>query len=391
MRFIKKLILLILLVQSFKAASVIAADSRIDELNARVEKESALLASFESEEQRLTQELSKISNEITILNKEQQRLESRLLSMREEKQTLDKELVKEEERLSYLKNLAYQRIRSLYMYSAESVRSVLLKVSSSESQQYALYLDRLREFDTRLIKDTLELQERISTKGKALQVVIKNISPVVASISKEKGNLDRKLKSQALIKKELEQKRRGQQDILTRLKAEALRLETVISSITNGDSTERPRVSQAELRPERLSGFEGLGIKGIKLVKPVRGKVVTRFGKSVNGSFKDIVINKGVQVKALSSEAVKAIAPAKVIFVGEMPGVGKVVILDHGKRHYSLYGRLASVLVERGAVLERGAALALLAESEEKSMNFYFEVRIAGKAIDPMTFFPSFA
>jgi septal ring factor EnvC (AmiA/AmiB activator) len=68
-----------------------------------------------------------------------------------------------------------------------------------------------------------------------------------------------------------------------------------------------------------------------------------------------------------------------------MPAYETVVVVDHGARSYSLYGRLGSAVVKKGDVVERDAVLGTTAELDKKGRNFYFEVRRNGSPVDPET------
>lgn len=127
----------------------------------------------------------------------------------------------------------------------------------------------------------------------------------------------------------------------------------------------------------------GLFIKGKSVQSPVAFRVLQPFGKGKGSSFADIVTSKGVDGEAEVGARVEAIAAGRVAFVGPMPGFGTVVILDHGKRHYSLYGRLGESMVSKGMVVQDRRAIGTTGELSEKGRNFYLEVRKDGKAIDP--------
>ena len=77
----------------------------------------------------------------------------------------------------------------------------------------------------------------------------------------------------------------------------------------------------------------------------------------------------------------------KVMHVGRMPGYGTIIILDHGQRYYSLYGRLGKTLVGKGHVVEKGEIIAQTGEMDAKSRNFYFEIRRNGSPVNPQDYF----
>ena len=65
-------------------------------------------------------------------------------------------------------------------------------------------------------------------------------------------------------------------------------------------------------------------------------------------------------------------------------GFGNLVIIDHGGQAYSLYGYLDSVAVTRGARVARGQAVGEVGHTPAGKPGLYFELRIDGKAVDPV-------
>jgi hypothetical protein len=75
-----------------------------------------------------------------------------------------------------------------------------------------------------------------------------------------------------------------------------------------------------------------------------------------------------------------AAAAGRVVFAGVVPGAGPVVIVDHGRRTHSVYGRIARVRVEPGDRVEAGQVL-----GGAQTGVVHFEVRKQGRPVDPLT------
>jgi len=100
-----------------------------------------------------------------------------------------------------------------------------------------------------------------------------------------------------------------------------------------------------------------------------------------------MVFIKGLEFRAKVGERVRAVAPGKVVFSQVMPGFGNVLILDHGMRFYTLYGRLALSHRGVGELINTRDVLAVTGQPDNLGRNFYFELRRHGKAIDPTGYF----
>jgi len=87
----------------------------------------------------------------------------------------------------------------------------------------------------------------------------------------------------------------------------------------------------------------------------------------------------GWWIPAIQSE-VKACDSGRVVFVGEISGRGRVVMLDHGAGHLTVYANLnpdSAKLIKKGQKVEVGMPLGLSLD------RVYFEYRDQGTASDP--------
>ncbi len=83
---------------------------------------------------------------------------------------------------------------------------------------------------------------------------------------------------------------------------------------------------------------------------------------------------------------VRACRPGRVSYVGEVPGRGRVVILDHGQGNMTLYANMRDDRNPRTAVGQFLGTGAILGEVSER---LYFEVRRRGQAVSPREVFNS--
>jgi murein hydrolase activator len=115
---------------------------------------------------------------------------------------------------------------------------------------------------------------------------------------------------------------------------------------------------------------------------PVVGQVVGRFGQSNRGGAGGV--RNGIEVAAPEGTPVRAVHPGTVGFADSFTGYGTLVILDHGAEHYSLYGYLSSLAVERGQRVEAGQELGRVGLAPAGGAALYFEVRVDGRSVNPV-------
>lgn len=129
--------------------------------------------------------------------------------------------------------------------------------------------------------------------------------------------------------------------------------------------------------------FNGFRSQKGKLPLPVEGKLLSRFGESDLEEF--VGHERGVLVQSPERVSVKAFLTGKVVFKGPFRGFHQLVILDHGKSCYSVYGYLNKVFVKQNDIIERGQIMGNVTwHPSHKMFLFYFETRYRGKAVDPL-------
>jgi septal ring factor EnvC (AmiA/AmiB activator) len=64
--------------------------------------------------------------------------------------------------------------------------------------------------------------------------------------------------------------------------------------------------------------------------------------------------------------------------------LGNLVILNHGGNHFSLYGYLGAMSVSVGQAVQEGQPLGQVGPSPAGPPALYFEMRIDGRAVDPV-------
>jgi len=98
----------------------------------------------------------------------------------------------------------------------------------------------------------------------------------------------------------------------------------------------------------------------------------------------------GVEIRAPAGTNVQAVRAGRVVFAGWFTGYGKMVIVDHGERLYSVYGYANDLLVEAGRVVAEGDSIATVgATGPVSSPSLYFEIRDHGTPRDPTAYIPA--
>ncbi|HYC24197.1 MAG TPA: peptidoglycan DD-metalloendopeptidase family protein [Candidatus Bathyarchaeia archaeon] len=113
---------------------------------------------------------------------------------------------------------------------------------------------------------------------------------------------------------------------------------------------------------------------------PVDGRVVAGFHQT--GLSPHLrTYHRGVAIRTRPGETVRATAAGRIAFASELAGFGPVVVISHGRRTFSIYGKIAEPLVVRGMQVDPGEPIA---RSGDEPGLLFFAVRERGKALDPV-------
>lgn len=121
-----------------------------------------------------------------------------------------------------------------------------------------------------------------------------------------------------------------------------------------------------------------------RLPWPVDGTLLSAFGRQKNRELNVWVIHQGIVIKTSAQAPVKSVAAGRVIFSGPFRSYGRIIIVDHGRNFFSIYGRLGRVLKKTGDSVAAGETIAsTLPDSAKKTSSLYFELRQGTLALNP--------
>lgn len=97
----------------------------------------------------------------------------------------------------------------------------------------------------------------------------------------------------------------------------------------------------------------------------------------------------GLRIDGTLGQAVLAAADGKVVYTGSgLRGYGQLVIVSHERGWLSAYGHNSSVLVAEGEQVRAGQRIATMGLGVAQQAMLYFEVRVDGKPVDPLSQLP---
>lgn len=101
-----------------------------------------------------------------------------------------------------------------------------------------------------------------------------------------------------------------------------------------------------------------------KMVRPLNGKIVSRFGDNLDG-----IPNDGINIKATAGTPVKAVSGGEVIYAGNNldESFGNVVVVQHKNGVISSYAHLKDINVKKGTKISAGQKIGSVGKTGDVS------------------------
>ena len=124
--------------------------------------------------------------------------------------------------------------------------------------------------------------------------------------------------------------------------------------------------------------FTGATVTGWRW--PTQGRVTRGYSDSVH---------KGIDIDGKRGDPIYAVAAGKVVYAGSgIVGFGELLIVKHNDVYLSAYGHNDELLVREGDLVGAGQKIAQKGSSGTDVVKLHFEIRKAGKPVDPQRLLP---
>ncbi len=279
-------------------------------------------------------------------------------------------------RLEYLKRFSVSREKDLVKLESNK-KSLLIAKEKLETEK----------------KEKAALTQQKEVEEKTLSKKLKDQKSILAEIKKDKKKISKsvsdKRKSEQKIRdiivklfEEAEAKRKKEEELKLKKEEEQKlkKSETVVSKDTKTKKEVVQSDYDTDLSTADFTSFSEL--KG-KLNWPIsKGKVVRKFGESLNPKLKTLTVNYGIDIRASGDMSVKCVAEGVISAVEWLPGYGTVLIISHKGNYRTVYGHLSEVFVKEGDKIKTGGVIAKIGESVEGNI-LHFEVWSGRQNVNP--------
>jgi septal ring factor EnvC (AmiA/AmiB activator) len=277
------------------------------------------------------------------------------------------------ERLGVHREQLGAQVRAAYMSGRQSrLRLLLNQEDPVRLGRMMAWYGQVAEARAREVDDTVARLAELVSVEQALRDRETALEALVARRADEAARLEAARADRAAALAGLERRLAERGDEKARLEAEAAALEDLIGEL---------RKALADLpEPGRAPFADQKG----KLAWPVGGRLLKEYGQSRGGGMKW----RGVLVAAPRGAEVRAVYHGRVAYADWLPGMGLLVIVDHGDGYMSLYGHNEALFKSVGEWVGPGDVLAAAGDSGGSEQTaLYFEIRKGTRPENPHRWF----
>jgi len=348
----------------------------LEEIRQQLEEKKKELEKYKEEESRINSQIDGLKKEDKLNVGRQKALESQLSGVRarssdskEKADSLSKAYKDLQEDLYGETAMYFLDKHFYYPYYGLSDISRGLLLKSAILGKYSL-INRIKG-ETVKVKGDIQSLSRQNLELKAKKELVDKQRSAHKNIVKGKiTELERSREKQARLSKEVEN-----------LQNAALGLTRLVRKLEK----------QSPYRPGAGKSGE-LPIPRHSLPWPAQGKVISRYGREEVPLLKTWIVREGIRIRAADAAPVFPVMSGKVIYSGPFRTYGNVVIIDHERGFFTIYGLLRNITVLKNDAVTPSSPLGRAGEDTQAVSGaadkdygaVYFEIRIGAEAIDPL-------
>ena len=346
-------------------------EAELKKVNARIEKVRKAVNEDIEKRDRLSAQLRDAELGVQGARRQLEDTRAQRIASESRRDDLERERASREKELAAERGALAGELRTAYVNGREEQLKMLLNqqdpAAFGRMLAYYGYFGRARAERIASIGDKLEhlalLREKIAAESQRLTDLEARQERELAAL---KGAQQKRTQAVAAIDAQI--KTRGGE--IKRLQSQASSLEKLIAELRKALAS-APVAKQAPFEP----------LRG-KLPWPVQqGKVLARFGQPrAGGSLKW----QGMLIGTDRGARVRAPFAGRVAYADWLPGMGLMIVLDHGGGYLSLYGHNEEVFRKVGDPVSAGDVIGAVGDTGGHDQPaLYFEVRRGRQPVNP--------
>lgn len=348
--------------------------TELEKLKAKLKKRERAIKKAGKKENSVLMTLQKIGNQLKLKERELRIYQWNKKINQKKISQLKQKIALADNHLAGQKKILGKRLRAIYKEGSMFPIKVLFSSENfNDLIQRVKYMELVTEYDSKLFGKYNARLNQLEEEKNALLNARAKLDQLEKDTKKNKKAINNRKKEKSTFLKKLKKEK----TLSIKLKKELL----LASKNLNG------LIFNLEEKLVLGQGLEIVDKKG-RLILPVTGKVLNKFGKKRDKHYDTFIVYNGIDIKVRKGTPVRSIFAGKVLYANELKGYGNLIILGHGNEYHSLYGHLDEIITKVGRTVRSGQIIGRSGDTGSLvGETLYFELRHKGNPIEPTRWF----
>ena len=354
-------------------------EKRLDRVQGQISYHKKKVTEMAGREKGVIQEIEGLAQQVTVTEQRMTVLQLKRSKVQNRMGELVQEIRKTSGRIGEVKDLLKERLVTIYKYGGVAEFNLLLSAPGARDALATSYLlGKIADQDQRLIR---ELSDR-KTRLDAAHLELREQKSLLENQNRQLQGQKRELQVATTRRNVLLTRVRREKSLHMESLDEALRMERELNNTITRLMEEKRRLAALKKDKPAVVYY-----KGGRFQWPHRGRIMSPFGVRVHPVFRTRIMHTGIDIDGRHGEPVRAAESGEALFCGWLRGYGQVVILDHGGNLTTVYAHLSKIEVSEGERVKAGDLIGRIgATGVATGSHLHFEVRVNGKATNPMKY-----
>ncbi len=345
----------------------------------KIQEERQRIRDISKKESSVITQLNTLDRNLSEKDKELKVLKQKLARVEKKVQTANQDLGYLALNIEAQEKLLLNRLVALYKFGDTETPQLLFSSGSyGDFLSSRRYLTSILEQDRQLIDDYRKRKTVVGNYQRQLVEDEQELKSLKKKGEQKKGEVQKDLLQKGMILDAVRQQKQVHLAAIRELETASAQLQGLINRLEK-------ELQEKAKEKTFIPSARGFGSLRGKLPFPVRGRILSTFGKNENPKFNTFTVQKGIEIEASLGAGVRAVHDGRVLYSDWFKGYGKILIIDHGEGYYTLSGHASALLKAVGEEVRTGDVVALVGDTGSlKGPCLYFEIRQRGKPMDPM-------
>ncbi len=345
----------------------------------KIQEEKQRVKDISKKESSAISQLNSVDRTLSEKDKELKALKQKLTTVDRKVQQASQDLGLLTQTIDSQESLLLNRLVALYKFGDTGMPQLLFSSRSYEDfVSTRRYLTYILEQDRQSIEDYRKRKTVVRDYRRQLKEDEQELQSLKKKTEQKKTEIQKDLLQKGRLLDSVRQEKQIHLAAIKDLETASAQLQGLVNRL------EKEFQEKAKEKPFFFPG-KGFGTLRGKLPFPVRGRILSTFGKNENPKFNTFTVQKGIEIEASLGSGIRAVYGGRVLYSDWFKGYGKILIIDHGEGFYTLSGHASSLLKGVGEEVRAGEVVALVGDTGSlKGPCLYFEIRQRGKPLDPL-------